>query len=77
MPESADLAERIRQAIEAVIRFDNIEIEICGAWVWLHGETFAIKEHLKANGYQLGQTETTLVLRRSALRVRARSHTHG
>lgn len=52
---SADLAERIRQAIEAVIRFDNIEIEICGAWVWLHGETFPIKDHLKANGYRWGR----------------------
>lgn len=52
---SADLAERIRQAIEAVIRFDNIEIEICGAWVWLHGETYPIREHLKANGYRWGR----------------------
>jgi hypothetical protein len=60
---SADLAERIRQAIEAVIRFDNIEIEICGAWVWLHGDTYPIKEHLKASGYQLRRTETPLVLR--------------
>ncbi len=52
---SADLAERIRQAIEAVIRFDNIDIEICGAWVWLHGETYPIKDHLKANGYRWGR----------------------
>jgi hypothetical protein len=52
---SADVAERIRQAIEAVIRFDQIEIEICGAWLWLHGETYAIKDHLKASGYRWGR----------------------
>jgi curved DNA-binding protein CbpA len=52
---SADLAERIRQAIEAVIRFDGIEIEICGAWVWLHGETYPIKDALKEAGYRWGR----------------------
>ncbi len=49
---SADLAERIRQAIEAVIRFDNITIEICGAWVWVKGDTRPIKEALKEAGYR-------------------------
>jgi curved DNA-binding protein CbpA len=49
---SATVAELIRQAIEAIIRFDNISIEICGAWVWVSGDTRPIKEALKDAGYK-------------------------
>lgn len=37
--------------IESLLRFD-IEIEICGVWLWLGGNTYAIKESLKELGFK-------------------------
>lgn len=47
-----DVAEAIRQAIEAIIHLPNISIEIRGSWVWVFGDTKAVKETLKAAGYK-------------------------
>ena len=33
----ADVDEKIRQAIETVIKFSFLRIEICGQWVWIAG----------------------------------------
>ena len=43
--------EDFRNALAAVIRFNDIEIEICGDWIWLHGNTFAHKDVIKNAGY--------------------------
>lgn len=46
-----DLDKAIREAIEKIINLD-VEIEICGSWVWISGNTYAVKEELKAAGYK-------------------------
>lgn len=53
--EYADLAsvhEAIRAAIEAIINCAGLNIEICGLWVWVDGDTRTHKEQLKAAGYR-------------------------
>ena len=53
-PEAAEANARpedFRNALAAVIRFADIDIEICGGWIWLHGNTFAHKDAIKAAGY--------------------------
>lgn len=40
----------IREIINAIINL-NIEIEICGSWVWVSGNTYGCKDDLKANGF--------------------------
>ena len=44
--------EDFRNALAAVIRFTDIEIEICGDWIWLHGNTYGHKDEIKAAGYR-------------------------
>ena len=34
-----DYGEEINQALNKVIDFQGISIEICGAWVWISGDT--------------------------------------
>jgi len=43
--------EDFRNAMAAIIRFEDIEIEVCGDWIWLHGNTFAHKATIKEAGY--------------------------
>lgn len=42
--------EMIREIINAIINL-NVEIEICGSWVWVSGNTYVCKAELKANGF--------------------------
>jgi hypothetical protein len=40
-----------REAINQIIFIPGIEIEICGFWVWVSGNTKPVKDQLKKAGY--------------------------
>lgn len=42
--------EQIRDVINIIINLD-INIEICGSWIWVSGNTYGCKSDLKANGF--------------------------
>ena len=46
-----DLDAAIREAINKVINL-NVNIEICGTWIWISGNTYTVKEELKAAGFK-------------------------
>ncbi len=48
----AEADTAVREAIDRVITLPNITIEICGWWVWLSGDTRAVKDTIKAAGYK-------------------------
>lgn len=39
--------EVFKDIINQIIQYDNIQIEIIGTWIWVSGNTYAIKEILK------------------------------
>lgn len=45
-----DFGEIINNALNAIINL-GFEIEVCGAWVWVNGNTKPHKETLKASGF--------------------------
>ena len=44
--------EVIRKKVEAISHLPNINIEICGSWVWVSGQTRDVKSELKENGFR-------------------------
>ena len=42
--------EMLRAIINAIVNL-NIEIEICGSWIWVSGNTYSCKDELKSNGF--------------------------
>lgn len=42
--------EQIREIINMIINL-NINIEICGSWIWVSGNTYGCKSNLKAKGF--------------------------
>lgn len=48
----ADYGDALNAALNAIINLDGLEIEICGAWLWVGGETKRHKEALKAAGFR-------------------------
>jgi hypothetical protein len=42
----------LEKIISQILHYDNVTIEVIGSWIWLTGETKAIKEHLKELGFK-------------------------
>jgi len=49
--EAIKYSEKLNEALEKIIDLPNINIEVCGAWVWVTGET---KPHSKTLGKKEG-----------------------
>jgi len=47
---SEDIEKAMREVIEKIIVLQGITLEICGTWLWITGNTYKVKEHLKAAG---------------------------
>lgn len=50
--ETTETSEEYRIIIETLINLEGIEIEICGTWVWITGDTKPHKETLKGIGFK-------------------------
>lgn len=46
------LDAELRAAVEKLLPLNGINIEICGTWVWVSGDTKANKDTIKAAGYR-------------------------
>lgn len=44
--------DALNEALNAIIDLPGIRIEICGAWVWVSGDTKPVKDTLKEAGYK-------------------------
>lgn len=47
---AADMATAYREVIAKIIHLAGINIELCGSWLWVSGETYANREALKDEG---------------------------
>lgn len=45
-----DLDDGFREVIDKLLNIDGIEIELCGAWLWISGATREHRDELKAAG---------------------------
>ena len=48
--QTTETAEEFRDIIEHLLKLDGLEIELCGSWLWIGGNTKEHKEALKAAG---------------------------
>lgn len=47
-----DLGEILNEIINAIKMLEGIQIEICGTWIWVSGNTYPHKEILKQNRFR-------------------------
>ena len=45
------------QIIDALIRMHGVEIEICGSWLWVSGNTYEHKEKISALGFKYSKNK--------------------
>lgn len=48
--KTTETPDEFKAIIEKLIRLNGIEIEICGSWLWISGNTFANRDELKKAG---------------------------
>ena len=47
---TTETAEEFRDIIDYLLKLDGLEVELCGSWLWIGGNTKAHKDQLKAAG---------------------------
>ena len=48
--KTTETPEEFKTIIEKLIRLNGIEIELCGSWLWIGGNTYANRKELKEAG---------------------------
>ena len=55
--QSSEKAADFREIIDILIRFTGLNIEICGSWLWISGDTKPHKEELKRLKFRWSQSK--------------------
>lgn len=50
--DAKDYGDKLNEALNAVLGLSGLIVEVCGAWVWITGETRMHKDALKAVGFR-------------------------
>ena len=53
-----EITELLKAKIQEIINLPEIEIEICGLWIWITGNTRPVKDALKAAGCRWSHEKT-------------------
>lgn len=48
--QTTEAPEEFIEIINALLKLDGLEVELCGSWLWIGGETMKNREALKACG---------------------------
>ncbi|NPE30773.1 J domain-containing protein [Methanococcoides sp. SA1] len=52
-----DVSEELQTKINEIIHFDQIQIEVIGGWLWITGNTFPLKDQLKALSFRYSRNK--------------------
>ena len=48
--QTTETPEEFIAIISQLLRFPGLIVELCGSWLWITGETYAVRDQLKAAG---------------------------
>lgn len=54
-----ETAEEFMNLVNKLLQFEGIEIELCGSWFWVSGNTKPVKEELKVLGFKWSTKKKT------------------
>lgn len=54
---TTETPEEFRDIMAKLIILENIDIELCGSWLWISGDTRPVKDELKAAGCRWSRTK--------------------
>jgi len=69
---TTETAAEFMDIIERLIHMDGIEIEVCGSWVWVTGNTRPHKEDLKALAFRWSSNKAAWYFHRDGYKKRSK-----
>lgn len=48
--KTTEAPDEFRAIVEVLLKLDGLEVELCGSWLWIGGDTYPHKVELKAAG---------------------------
>ena len=69
---STEAADEFVDIIEKLIHMDGVEIEVCGSWVWVTGNTKDHKTELKALSFRWSRNKSAWYFHRDGYRKRSK-----
>lgn len=70
--QQAGYSEALNAALNAILGLEGLVIEICGAWVWVTGNTIAHKDRLKESGFMWASKKKAWYFRPEEYRSRSK-----
>ena len=64
--------EKLREVLQKIINFANINIEIVGCWLWVDSDTYPHKDALKALGFKWASEKKKWYFHTDAFRKRSK-----
>ncbi len=64
--------EKLREALQKIINFANINIEVVGCWIWVDGNTYPYKNELKALGFKWAREKKKWYFHTEAFRKKSK-----
>jgi curved DNA-binding protein CbpA len=52
------VSEEIREMLDRIMFLQGVEIEVIGGWIWITGNTFAVRTTLKSLGFMFSHPKT-------------------
>ena len=69
---TTETATEFMDIIEKLIHMEGIEIEVCGSWVWVTGDTRPHKEELKALSFRWSSNKSAWYFHRDGYKKRSK-----
>ena len=73
--QQTDYSDKLNVALNAVFGLSGLVVEICGAWVWITGNTRIHKETLKTSGFKWAMKKKAWYFRPEEYRSRSKGST--
>lgn len=55
--EEREAPEKFREAVAATLNMDGVNVELCGSWLWVTGNTYPNRDRLKEAGYRFSKNK--------------------
>ena len=70
--ETTETAESFMDLINKLVRIAGIEVELCGSWIWVSGNTKEFREMLKQYGFRWSHNKAAWYYHREPYRKRSK-----
>lgn len=71
--ETTETAAEFMDLINKLLSFPDIDIELCGSWIWITGNTKEVKDELKALGFKWSANKKAWYFHREPYHKRGKS----